>query len=290
MSKRTLFTSTTPLPRGLSREAAIAFLHDHVQMIDLNPLIKERHRIPPPPHSPDEELGCIWYSLTDKVSYLPGGLASSEITYTCAFHDLSRGLQTHCYAPMGVETRSKWSIGGSMPGEPSEPVELGLGAPTSGLYLREDVDLRCNILMAGFVKKTIKKSHSTLVDRLSEVARSQAGASSSSSMPSGYQQQRQQQQQQQQQTASSQSSRSQKPPSLTLQNDRQSTSHSRHASSGNPPVHSHHPSGPNPYTDRPLPPTPPVELEDKALLAGHAQHGSRHQPQPRPQPTTAELQ
>ncbi|KJK80465.1 hypothetical protein H634G_04704 [Metarhizium anisopliae BRIP 53293] len=162
MSKRTVFTTVTPLPLGLTRDAAVAFLHDHLQMIDLNPLIKDRHRIPPPRHAPDEELGCVWYSLTDKVSYLPGGLASSDVTYTAAFHDLPRGIQTHCYAPMGVETRSKWSIGGSMPGEPLEPMELGLGAPTTGLYLREDVDLRCNIFMASFVKKTIKKSHSTL--------------------------------------------------------------------------------------------------------------------------------
>lgn len=57
-----------------------------------------------------------------------------------------------------------------MPGEPREPVELGLGAPQSGLYLREDVDIRCNFLMAGFVKKTLQKSHGSLVDKLAERA------------------------------------------------------------------------------------------------------------------------
>lgn len=57
-----------------------------------------------------------------------------------------------------------------MPGEPPQPVELGLGAPMTGLYLREDVDLRCNMLMAGFVKKTLKKSHGSLVDKLAAKA------------------------------------------------------------------------------------------------------------------------
>lgn len=57
-----------------------------------------------------------------------------------------------------------------MPGEPKEAPELGLGVPKNGLWLREDVDMRCNILMLSFVKKTLKKAHSTLVARLVEKA------------------------------------------------------------------------------------------------------------------------
>ena len=45
---------------------------------------------------------------------------------------------------------------------------MGIGVPRDGLYLREDVDLRCNIIMIGFVKRTLKRAHSTLVDRLVE--------------------------------------------------------------------------------------------------------------------------
>ncbi|UNI13479.1 hypothetical protein JDV02_000222 [Purpureocillium takamizusanense] len=208
MSKRTVFTSITPLPAGISRQTAISFLHDHLEMIDLNPLIIRRERIPPPAHCPAEERGCVWYRLTDKVSYLPGGLAASEVDYTCAFHDLPAGLQTHCYAPLGLEIRDRWSVGGSMPGEPREPVELGIGAPATGLYLREDVDMRCNIVMAAFVKKTIKKSHGALVVRLAEKARlvKDTTANANSNWPppphqwqQQHQQQRQQQRQQQQQ-------------------------------------------------------------------------------------------
>ncbi|KAH0597223.1 hypothetical protein MHUMG1_04600 [Metarhizium humberi] len=264
MSKRTVFTSVTPLPLGLTRDAAVAFLHDHLQMIDLNPLIKDRHRIPPPRHAPDEELGCVWYSLTDKVSYLPGGLASSDVTYTAAFHDLPRGIQTHCYAPMGVETRSKWSIGGSMPGEPLEPMELGLGAPTTGLYLREDVDLRCNIFMASFVKKTIKKSHSTLVDRLHRVAKGQTSSESSTTTL---------QQQQQQQPRNVQNTL----PGFSWQRDNRFHGHSRNVSS--PALTS----GTNPFNDRPLPPTPPAELYDSKPLPSYDPLGQR-------EPQAAELQ
>ncbi|KAL7817858.1 hypothetical protein V8C26DRAFT_398201 [Trichoderma gracile] len=175
MSKRTVFTSITPLPPGISRQTAIDFLHNHVEMIDLNPLVTDRHVIPPPPHALPEEHVCTWYSITDKISYLPGNLATGAISYTAAFHDLPMGLQTHCHAPMGVDLREKWTVGGSEPGEAPEPMELGLGAPRTGLYIREDVIITCNVMMAGFIKKTIKKAHGTLMEALSvKAARSDA--------------------------------------------------------------------------------------------------------------------
>ncbi|KAK3936396.1 hypothetical protein QBC46DRAFT_461525 [Diplogelasinospora grovesii] len=166
MSKRTVFTTITPLPVGITREVVIDFLHNHLEMIDLNPLVQERHPIKPPAHAEPEEFHCTWYSLTDKISYIPGGLVTGDVTYTCAFHDLPTGLQTHCYAPAGLNIRDKWTLNGSLPGEPVQPVELGIGAPVQGLYIREDVDMKCNIVMTSFVKKTLKKSHAALVERL----------------------------------------------------------------------------------------------------------------------------
>ncbi|PMD23182.1 hypothetical protein NA56DRAFT_569086, partial [Hyaloscypha hepaticicola] len=166
MSKRTVFTTLTPLPAGITRETVMETLRSHTEMIDLNPLVEERHPIKPPPHATAEEFHCLWYSLTDRVQYLPGGMMSGKVSYDACFHDLENGLQTHVYAPMGLNIKGKWTLGGSLPGEPVAPVELGVGAPLHGLYLREDVDMRCNIMMTTFVKRTLKKAHSKLVDRL----------------------------------------------------------------------------------------------------------------------------
>lgn len=104
------------------------------------------------------------------MSYLPGGLATGSVSYHACFHDLPDALQTHVYAPLGLDIRAKWSVGGNLPGEPKQPAELGLGIPPEGLYIREDVRMKCNIMMLSFVKKTFKESHSTLVDRLVEKA------------------------------------------------------------------------------------------------------------------------
>ncbi len=180
MSKRTVFTTITPLPPHISREAVVAFLHDYEGMIDINPLVTDRHPIPPPDNAEPDEATCTWYQLTDAVampwssSSSPHAAAASQrsgnVSYTCVFHPLPDGLQTHCRAPLGVDIRDRWTVGGNAPGEPQQRLELGLdaiGAPASGLYLREDVDLRCNRLMSGFVKKTLKKSHGALVEKLS---------------------------------------------------------------------------------------------------------------------------
>lgn len=129
-------------------------------------MVIERHPIKPPATASPEEYHCQWYQLTDRVQYLPGGLVQGKVTYNVCFHDLARGLQTHCFAPAGLDIKGKWTIGGSLPGEPKEPTELGIGLPKHGLYLREDVDMRCNVFMTSFVKKTLKKAHRTLVARL----------------------------------------------------------------------------------------------------------------------------
>ncbi|KAM7184506.1 hypothetical protein V8F20_012192 [Naviculisporaceae sp. PSN 640] len=167
MSKRTTYTTITPLPPGISRQTVLSFLHDHKQIIDLNPLIKERHIIRPPSHAAPDELHCVWYSLTDHVSYLPGRAATGEVIYTCAFNNLPNGVQTHCYAPAGLDIRERWTVNGSLSGEPRQAVEPGLkDAPSTGLYIREDVDMTCNIIMISFVKKTLKDSHAELIERL----------------------------------------------------------------------------------------------------------------------------
>lgn len=170
MSKRSVFTTVTALPAGISRQTVLETLHNHVEMIDLNPLVTERHPCKAPSNASPEEFHCAWYEITDKVHYLPGGLYSGAVKFNACFHDLTNGVQTHIFAPMGLNIKGKWTLGGSLPGEPREPVELGVGVPKTGLWLREDVDLKCNVLFTSFVKKTTKKAHGTLVERLVEKA------------------------------------------------------------------------------------------------------------------------
>jgi len=96
------------------------------------------------------------------------------------------GLQTHVYAPMGLDIKEKWTLGGNAPGEPVQPAEIGIGAPISGLYLREDVEMKCNFLMTRFVKKTLKDSLATLVARLLVKSQLQEAAENNKRLEYGY--------------------------------------------------------------------------------------------------------
>jgi len=141
-------------------------LHSHTEMIELNPLVERYIPTKPPKDAPPDEFHCIWYRLTDRIEYLPGGVITGNVSYNACFHDLPWGLQTHVYAPLGLDIKNRWSVGGNMPDEPREVQELGLGLPRDGLYLREDVDMRCSIFATRFVRKTLKKAHAVLVARL----------------------------------------------------------------------------------------------------------------------------
>ena len=166
---RSLITSITPLSSGTSRAAAVAFLHDHVRMIRLNPLVIRLQKTTPPPDASADEYDCAWYEITDEISYLPGGLYKGEVTYKACFNDLPNGIQTHTFAPAGLDLRGKWTVGGNEPGEPREKLELNTDAPREGLYVREDVDMRCNFLLTGFVKKNLTKSHKVVMDKLASL-------------------------------------------------------------------------------------------------------------------------
>ncbi|KAF2491489.1 hypothetical protein BU16DRAFT_529991 [Lophium mytilinum] len=169
MSKTSTFTTITPLPSIITREAVLSTYHDHIAMIELNPLVVERFKCKAPAYATAEEFHATWYTIKDKIQYIPGtSLANGSVSYHACFHDLPDALQTHVYAPLGLDIKAKWSVGGSLPGEPPQPAELGLGIPKEGLYLREDVKMKCNIMMISFVKKTFKEAHSKLVDRLVE--------------------------------------------------------------------------------------------------------------------------
>ena len=186
MGKKTVFTNITPLPPQVSREVAIAMLHNHDEMIELNPLVIEHHPIKTPRDaSKDEFLDCTWQEMTDRIAYA-GGIVKGKVSYKGCFHDLPNGLQTHIYAPMNLDIREKWTVCGTLPGEPDEPREQGLNTPRRGLYLREDGEIKCNVLMAGFVRKNLDHAHKVLVERiLAKAERVQAHLNASASSLSG---------------------------------------------------------------------------------------------------------
>ncbi|KAK3989331.1 hypothetical protein QBC44DRAFT_85095 [Cladorrhinum sp. PSN332] len=172
LRKKDTFTVITPIPGFIPRQLAIDILHSHSEVITLNPLVIEHKPIAAPQNAATDEYYSTWYEITERVQVVPGmgKMGSSLIKFNGCFHDMPWGLQTHVYAPMNIDMRSTYRVAGNQPGfEAPEVPEIGLkalGAPSDGLYLREDIEIRCNITMMSFVKSQAKKACADMVARI----------------------------------------------------------------------------------------------------------------------------
>lgn len=169
MRRKETYTIITPIPACVPRQLALDILHSHSEIITLNPLVLSHHAIPAPRDAVADEYYSTWYEITERVQYVPGlgKMGSGKISFKGCFHNLEWGLQTHMYAPMGIDLQSKWRIAGNQPDEPPETRNRRSdGAPQSGLYLREDIEIECNRTLIAFVKNQLKASSKVLVDRL----------------------------------------------------------------------------------------------------------------------------
>lgn len=167
--KKTFYQTTyTAIPSHIPRQLAIDLLQNHSEIIELSPLVIAHHPIKAPQKAPADEYYSTWYEIQQRIQLIPGTgkVGASKISFNGVFHNLPNGLQTHVYPPGGIDLRHKYTINGNQPGEPIEAKELGSGAPSSGLYLKEEVEIRCNMMMIGFVKKELRAATDILVARL----------------------------------------------------------------------------------------------------------------------------
>lgn len=174
--KKESFTVITPIPGFIPRQLAIDILHSHSEVITLNPLVLDHKPIAAPRDAQSDEFYSTWYEITERIQYLPGigKMGSGTIKFNGCFHDMPWGLQTHIYAPMNVDLRNKYRIDGNQPGvEPPQQPEIGLkslGVPADGLYLREDIEIKCNVALMGFVKGELQKAGKEMVTRIMKKA------------------------------------------------------------------------------------------------------------------------
>ncbi|GKT47743.1 uncharacterized protein ColSpa_07924 [Colletotrichum spaethianum] len=160
LRKKEVYTTVTPIPGFIPRQLAIDILHSHSEPIKA------------PRDAASDEYYSTWYEISQRIQYIPGigKIGSGKISFNGCFHDMPWGLQTHTYAPMNIDIRIKYRIDGNQPGiEPPQPPEIGmsgLGVPADGLYLREDIEIRCNVTMVSFVKTQQKAASKEMVSRI----------------------------------------------------------------------------------------------------------------------------
>ncbi|KAJ5088336.1 hypothetical protein N7456_011952 [Penicillium angulare] len=167
MQRKELYTNITPLPSNVPRQLALDILHSHSEIITLNPLVLYHHPIPAPRKAHADEYYSTWYEIAQRVQYVPGfgKLGAGKISFKGSFENAAWGLKTHTYPPMGIDLKSNFRIGGNQPDEPLDPQRVP-DAPESGLYLLEEVEIKCSITLMSFVKSQLKAASKVLVARL----------------------------------------------------------------------------------------------------------------------------
>lgn len=172
LRKKEAYTVVTPIPGFIPRQLAIDMLHAHSEVITLNPLVLSHRPVAAPRTAAADEFYSTWYEIVERIQYVPGlGRAGAgHISFCSCFHDLPWGLQTHIYAPLGIDLRNRYRVASNQPGveRPDARRELGLeelGAPRDGLYLREDIEIRCNIAMLTFVKSQLRAASRQMLAR-----------------------------------------------------------------------------------------------------------------------------
>ena len=87
MPKTATFTTVTPLPAGITRKSVVDMYHDHLAMIDLNPLVVERFNCKPPGYAPTDEYYSKWYSIKGT-----GSSASLDLSVTMILITTRQGI------------------------------------------------------------------------------------------------------------------------------------------------------------------------------------------------------
>jgi hypothetical protein len=171
LRKKEAYTVCTPIPGFIPRQLALDLLQSHQEIIKLNPLVLDVKPISAPRNASADEYYSTWYEITERVQVMPGlgKMGGKQIVFNGCFHDMPWGVQSHIYAPLNIDMRNRYRIAGNQPGEPPETRELGLealGAPKEGLYLREDIEIKCNISLISFVKAQGKAASKEMIARM----------------------------------------------------------------------------------------------------------------------------
>ncbi|KAL7628765.1 hypothetical protein AAE478_000280 [Parahypoxylon ruwenzoriense] len=195
----TVFTGTinivnkSPITAGvegvvISKEAAVALLHDHAFFLRCDPHFVSHRPIPPTEPGSNEEantarrayqvpaniepLGSPAVKLYEVVDHVPNPVWSSSVVSKEEFVDFKDGLWVRIRSPLAVIMETRWTVRARRPSEEEDGEEE---VKEGNLELVEDVDISCSKLLLSLVKGQVENNwkgiHKKIIDRLVEDAK-----------------------------------------------------------------------------------------------------------------------
>jgi hypothetical protein len=139
-------TTSTPIPPNISIQDVLNLLHDHIAMMDLNPLVVSHNHIPSPDIVPAWDSTFL---VTDQISCY---FCKTDTKYQASFRNTADGLETEFKAALGVTGKAVWKVEKRPTSESMNPE----------LVLVEIAKVTCPWLLRPFVEGDFKTSHQEL--------------------------------------------------------------------------------------------------------------------------------
>lgn len=121
----------------------MVLLHNHDFILRMDPELSEYSEYTPEDGVKGETK---YYKTTHNMKSIPRPFWSNTVTFTCEMTNSDSGMKWVVHAPLGLEQESNWSV-----------EEKG------GLYLVEDIIIKCNKMLIGTVKSKCQESWDTNV-------------------------------------------------------------------------------------------------------------------------------
>ncbi|KAI1213793.1 uncharacterized protein F4807DRAFT_409127 [Annulohypoxylon truncatum] len=180
----TKFSNTSAIPavddgRKITKEAAVALLHNHDFFLKAEPHYVSHRAVPADNNNNDndgetaavreaydlppdlEPLGKPKVKLYEVIDHVPNPVWSSSVVSNEEFVDLRDGLWVRIRSPLAVVMETRWTVR-----------EREADGEEGGLELVEDVEINCSKLLMGIVKSQVdnnwKGIHDNFIRQLLE--------------------------------------------------------------------------------------------------------------------------
>ncbi|KAK3382089.1 hypothetical protein B0T24DRAFT_600459 [Lasiosphaeria ovina] len=151
------------LPPRITRERAVALLHDHANVINLSPIATNHHKLEATSTAgidTDTNEPRTSYEVTDAVSYLPFGLWDGSLTVAVVFTDHVDGVSAVKHAPLGMTIKERWTV---------RDTAAGPGEETTDGEVLLQVELVASQPVVWLTAGMMEKNHNVYIEKLGKL-------------------------------------------------------------------------------------------------------------------------
>jgi hypothetical protein len=160
-------TKRLALPPSVTREAAVALLHNHDFILRLDPEFIKYEERSGPRSDETREAGARYYTVTDVMTTLPHQIWESTVQFDAQLTNLENGVRWLIHAPLGLVQMSDWMILQVPEDDSEEERQVEQDRREEGrrrvrikpqLFMVQDGSMKCNLFLARLIKSKVDEN------------------------------------------------------------------------------------------------------------------------------------